>query len=45
MRTRQQPSAPIGIGYQAVRSLHLANIAYHHKARAGLNDDGKTVTV
>jgi len=45
VRTRQQPNAPIEIGHQAVRSLHLANIAYHKKARAVLSDDGKTVTV
>ena len=43
--TRQQPNAPIEIGYQAVRSLHLASIACHREARAVLNDDGKTVTV
>ena len=44
LRTRQQPNAPIEIGHQAVRSLHLANIAYHKKARAVLGEDGKTVT-
>jgi predicted dehydrogenase len=45
IRTRQQPNATIEIGHQAVRSLHLANIAYHKKARAVLGEDGKTVTV
>ena len=37
--------APIEIDNQAIRPPHLANIAYHRKARAGLSDDGTTVTV
>lgn len=45
VRTRQQPNARIELGHQAVRTLHLANIAYHKKARAVLAEDGKTVTV
>ena len=44
VRTRQQPNATIELGHQAVRSLHLANIAYHKKARAVLGEDGLTVT-
>jgi hypothetical protein len=44
LRTRQQPNATIEMGHQAVRSLHLANIAYHKKARAVLGEDGKIVT-
>jgi hypothetical protein len=28
-----------------VRTLHLANIAHHKKARAVLGEDGVTVTV
>jgi predicted dehydrogenase len=44
LRTRQQPNATIEVGHQAVRSLHLANIAYHKKTRAVLGEDGKTVT-
>ena len=45
VRSRQQPNATIEIGHQAVRTLHLANIAHHKKARAVLGDDGLTVTV
>jgi len=45
LRTRKQPNATIEIGHQAVRTLHLANIACHKKARAVLGEDGKTVTV
>ena len=45
VRTRQQPNASIEIGFQAVRSLHLAYIAYHKKARGVLNADGKTASV
>jgi len=44
VRTRQQPKAPIELGHQAVRSLHLANIAHHKKTRAVLGEDGLTVT-
>jgi hypothetical protein len=45
VRSRKQPNAPIEIGHQAVRTLHLANIAQRKKARAVLSEDGKTVTV
>jgi predicted dehydrogenase len=45
VRSRKQPNATIEIGHQAVRTLHLANIAHHKKARAVLGDDGLTVTV
>ena len=44
VRSRQQPNATIELGHQAVRTLHLANIAYHKKARAVLGADGVTVT-
>ena len=44
VRTRQQPNATIELGHQAVRTLHLANIAFHKKARAVLGTDGVTVT-
>jgi predicted dehydrogenase len=43
IQSRQQPNAPIEIGHQAVRTLHLANIAWHKKTRAVLADDGVTV--
>ncbi len=45
MKTRKQPNATIELGHQAVRSLHLANIAHHRKTRAVLGEDGKTVKV
>jgi predicted dehydrogenase len=45
VRTRQQPNATVELGHQAVRTLHLANIAQRKKARAVLGEDGKTVTV
>ena len=36
--------ATVEIGHQAVRTLHLANIAGEKKARAALGEDGVTVT-
>jgi predicted dehydrogenase len=45
VRSRKQPNATIELGHQAVRTLHLANIAYHKQARAVLGEDGLTVTV
>jgi predicted dehydrogenase len=45
VRSRQQPNATIELGHQAVRSLHLANFAFHKKTRAVLSEDGKTVSV
>ena len=44
-RTRQQPNATIEVAHQAVRTLHLANIAQRKKARAVLAEDGKTFSV
>ena len=44
VRSRKQPNATIEIGHQAVRTLHLANIAHHKQARAILGEDGLTVT-
>jgi predicted dehydrogenase len=43
--SRRQPNATIELGHQVVRTLHLANIAHHKKARAVLGEDGVTVTV
>lgn len=43
VKSRQQPNATVEIGHQAVRALHLANIAHHKKTRAFLADDGLTV--
>jgi hypothetical protein len=43
VKTRQQPNATVELGHQAVRTLHLANAAYHKKTRAALAGDGMTV--
>ncbi len=43
VRTRKQPNATIELGFEAVRSLHLANLAYHKQTRAALAEDGVTV--
>ena len=40
VRTRTQPNAPVEMGHQVVRTLHLANIAQREKARAVLREDG-----
>lgn len=45
VKSRKQPNAPVEIGQQAVRPLHLANIAHHKKTRAALGEDGVTVRV
>ncbi len=45
VKSRQQPNATVEIGHQAVRTLHLANIAWHKKTRAALGEDGVTVRV
>jgi hypothetical protein len=43
VKSRRQPNATVEIGHQAVRTLHLANIAYHKRTRAALAPDGVTV--
>ena len=45
VKSRQQPNATVEIGHQAVRTLHLANIAGEKKTRAALGGDGMTVRV
>ena len=45
VKSRRQPNATIEIGHQAVRTLHLANVAQQKNARAVLSADGNTVTV
>ncbi len=45
VKSRQQPNATVELGHQAVRTLHLANIAGKKKARAVLAEDGITVRV
>jgi predicted dehydrogenase len=45
VKSRKQPNATVEIGFQAVRPLHLANIAGHKKTRAALAQDGVTVSV
>ena len=43
VKSRKQPNATVEIGHQAVRTLHLANIAGRKKARAVLKEDGVSV--
>lgn len=43
VRARKEPNAPVEVGHEAVRPLHLANMAHHKKTRALLLDDGVTV--
>ena len=43
LKSRKQPNATVERGFEAVRTLHLANIAFHQKKRVWLNDDGVTV--
>ena len=45
VRSRKQPNATVEIGHQAVRTLHLANIAGRKQARAVLAEDGVRVKV
>jgi predicted dehydrogenase len=45
VKSRQQPNATVEIGHEAVRTLHLANIAGQKKTRAALREDGMTVAV
>jgi predicted dehydrogenase len=44
-RSRKEPNAPVEVGHLAVCGPHLANVAFHHGARARLNDDATTVYV
>jgi hypothetical protein len=45
VRSRTPPTAPVEVGHQAVRTLHLANLAQRKRARAVLSEDGeKAVT-
>ena len=39
VKSRNQPNAPAKIGHLAVCGPHLANVAYHNKQRAYLNDE------
>lgn len=43
VKTRKQPNATVEMGHQAVRTLHLANIAGRKQVRAALGEDGATV--
>jgi predicted dehydrogenase len=45
IKNRKQPNAPVEIGHQAVRTLHLANIAHHNRCRAELGADGHSVRI
>jgi len=43
IKSRKQPNATVEKGFEAVRTLHLANIALHKKRQATLDSDGVTV--
>jgi predicted dehydrogenase len=43
VRSRKEPNAPVEIGFQGVRPLHLANAALKSNRRAVLEDDGVTI--
>ena len=45
VKSRKEPNAPVEVGHEAVRPLHLANIAHHKKTRAVLGEDGVAVRV
>lgn len=38
VRSRREPNAPVEVGHNAVAGPHLANLAYHQKKRALLDD-------
>ncbi len=45
IKSRKQPNATVEVGHQAVRPLHLANIAHHRRCRAELGADGVSVKI
>ena len=45
VKSRKQPNASVEIGHQAVRTLHLANVAHHNRCRAELGADGQSVRI
>lgn len=45
VKTRKQPNATVELGHQAVRTLHLANVAGRKQVRAALSEDGTAVKV
>ena len=45
VRSRKEPNAPVEVGHLAVAGPHLANVAFHHQARARLNEDATRVYV
>jgi predicted dehydrogenase len=45
IKSRKQPNATVEIGHQAVRTLHLANVAHHNRCRAELGADGQSVRI
>jgi predicted dehydrogenase len=38
MRSRKTPNAPVEIGYRSAVACHMANLAYHKKARVSLKE-------
>ncbi|MDX9754960.1 MAG: Gfo/Idh/MocA family oxidoreductase [bacterium] len=45
VKSRKEPNAPVEVGHRAVCGPHLANVAWHNKKRAYLNEDATQVTV
>lgn len=45
VRSREQPNAPVEVGHSAVCGPHLANVAFHHRTQAKLNETATEVTV
>jgi predicted dehydrogenase len=45
VRSRKEPNAPVEVGHTAVCGPHLANVAFHQKTQARLNETATRVTV
>jgi hypothetical protein len=38
IRSRNQPNAPVQIGYRSAIAVHMANLSYKHKRRITLRE-------
>ncbi|MGC9327830.1 MAG: Gfo/Idh/MocA family protein [Candidatus Hinthialibacter sp.] len=45
VKSRQQPNAPVEVGHTAVCGPHLANVAWHNKRRAYLDENAAKATL
>ena len=45
VKSRKEPNAPVEVGHSAVCGPHLANVAWHHRTQARLNDSATKVYV